>query len=602
MSSEIVDIHPPEYISFSTRDRDQFLSQLGSFSSEERAIFHRMCSAWQALIPVDRFVAQVPGDGSETLRTTVSLVSKLWKAHVAVLLTKPDGEDRMPVSIALTDERDRRYYELSLEELVDRFRADPSLPLPREAMLAEEGLDIPEEHFTNLTTAELTTLIAGDAPVQPMYRITTPSGTRIMVPGSRLRNFPGFSIQRLRYDLTNSNLAAAVSRILHSSLTELRQGTSTKDPRFWFSLTGTVLSNRAALEAQRSIPISQDFFVAAEFLNAYVDGQLTNLRRKKELETRIREDYKTVLTSISSRTDGYISREDLEQLLEGFREEYDEHYAQFRSRFLEEALKAPTRKVVGELVEMTDGYFHRQSVYRFFLDQLEQSSRAYRELYRSMLSLHIRSGSREHRDVFFSREGLVADLHDRLRADNARLFELLNSPDVIAEAVVIWAREQGPIKDVDELKRIMQRHFMTGTTQFYDLAVMLDMNLLELFDRAFRGLSPIRQIIYRLFGRHEALRARFIDEASKATLPPVASRKAVVAPRASDTTPGAARTRSARPMSGVPGSGSRAAASGSGTSAPRSRGQKKPGTTQSRQYTRRDQDKAWDEFRKRIGD
>ncbi|MFP4509164.1 MAG: hypothetical protein ACOC4I_04710 [Spirochaetota bacterium] len=602
MSSEIVEIHPPEYISFSTRDRDQFLSQLGSFTSEERAIFHRMCSAWQAVIPVDRFIAQLPGDNSETLRTTLSLVAKLWKAHVAVLLTKPDGEDRKPVSIVLTDERDRRYFELSLEEMVDRFRADPSLPLPRQAMLVEEGLDIPEEHLTNLTTAELTTLIAGDASVQPIYRITTPGGTRIMVPGSRLRNFPGFSIQRLRYDLANNNLAAAVSRILHSSLTELRQGITTKDPRFWFSLTGTILSNRASLEAQRSFPVSQDFFVAAEFLNAYVDGQLTNLRRKKELETRIREDCKTVLTSISSRTDGYISREDLEQLLEGFREEYDDDYAQFRSRFLEEALKAPPRKVVGELVEVTDGYFHRQSVYRFFLDQLEQTSAVYSGLYRSMLSLHIRSGSREHREVFFSREGLVADLHDRLRSDNPRLLEFLDSPEVIAEAIVIWAREQGPIRDVEELKRIMQRHFVPGTTEFYDLAVMLDMNLLELFDRAFRSLSPIRQILYRLFGRHEALRARFIEEASKATLPPAASRNAVATPRASGPTLKAAPARGVRPVSGQPGPGRQAAESGNTTRAVRPRAQKKPGTTHSRQYTRRDQDKAWDEFRKRIGE
>lgn len=213
-----------------------------------------------------------------------------------------------------------------------------------------------------------------------------------------------------------------------------------------------------------------------------------------------------------------------------------------------------------------------------------------------MLSAHIRSGSREHSDVFFSREGLVADLHDRLKEENARLYELLNSPEVIAEAVVIWAREQGPIKDVDELKRIMQRHFMPGTTQFYDLAVMLDLNLLELFDRSFRSLSPLRQIIYRLFGRHEALRARFIEEASKATLPPAASRRDAGASPRRETRP-VAEPRTARPRG----------------SAPRSRGTGQPGTQRPgatrtskppgpRQYTRRDQDKAWDEFRKRIGD
>ncbi len=595
-SNEIVEMQPPEYVSFSARDRDQFLSQLGSFSSEERAVFHRLCSAWQTLIPVERFISQLPGDRGDALRTTLNLVQKLWKARVAVLLTKPDGEDRTPVSIALTDERSERFYELSLEELIDRFRADPSLPLPREATLAESGLEIPDEHCENISTVELTTMIAGDLPLQAIYRITTPSGTRLMVPGSRLRGFPGFTIQRMRYDLTNSNLAAAVSRILHSSITELRQGTTTKDPRFWFSLTGTVLSNRASLEAQRSIPVSQDFFVAAEFLNAFVDGQLTHLRRKKELETRIRDDCKTVITTIAGRTDGYIARDELEQLLEGFREEYDEHFAGFRKHFFETALSAPTRKVVGTLVELAEGFFHRDSVYRFFLDQLEQTSRVFAEQYRGMLSAHIRSGSREHSDVFFSREGLVADLHDRLKEENARLHELLNSPEVIAEAVVIWAREQGPIKDVDELKRIMQRHFMPGTTQFYDLAVMLDLNLLELFDRSFRSLSPLRQIIYRLFGRHEALRARFIEEASKATLPPAASRRDAGASPRRETRP-VAEPRTARPRG----------------SAPRSRGTGQPGTQRPgatrtskppgpRQYTRRDQDKAWDEFRKRIGD
>ncbi len=419
-----------------------------------------------------------------------------------------------------------------------------------------------------------------------------------MVPGSRLRSFPGFAIQRIRYDLTNSNLAAAVSRILHSSITELKQGITNKDPRFWFSLTGTVLSNRDALEAQRSIPVSRDFFVASEFLHAYVDGQLTNLRRKKELDTRIRDDCKTVLTNIASRSDGYISRDELEQLLEGFKEEYEEQFPQFRSRFLETALTAPSRKVVGELVELTDGFFHRQSIYRFFIDELEQTARNYNETYRSMLSQHIRSGSREHRDVFFSREGLVTDVRDRLRMDNPRLFELLNSPEVVAEAIVIWAREQGPIKDVEELKRIMQRHFMPGTTQFYDLAVLFDLNMLELFDRSFRNLSPVRQIFYRLFGRHEALRSRFVEEASKATLPPKASREPLSAPKQSESVRSGRRTQAsgsaAASRTGRPASPAKSPAQ------EREKGGAKP--SPSKQYTRLDQDKAWDEFKKRIVD
>ncbi len=593
-----MDIFPPEYVSFSSRDRDQFLSQLGTFTSDERALFHRMCSAWQPLIPVERFVAQVPGDSGDVLRTSLSLIAKLWRSRVAVLLTKPEGDDRTPVSIALTDERDLRYYELSLEELLDRFRAHASLRLPLEAALQEEGLEIPEEYYTTITTVELTSLVAGDTSPPAICRITTPGGARVMVPGSRLRSFPGFAIQRIRYDLTNSNLAAAVSRILHSSITELKQGITNKDPRFWFSLTGTVLSNRDALEAQRSIPVSRDFFVASEFLHAYVDGQLTNLRRKKELDTRIRDDCKTVLTNIASRSDGYISRDELEQLLEGFKEEYEEQFPQFRSRFLETALTAPSRKVVGELVELTDGFFHRQSIYRFFIDELEQTARNYNETYRSMLSQHIRSGSREHRDVFFSREGLVTDVRDRLRMDNPRLFELLNSPEVVAEAIVIWAREQGPIKDVEELKRIMQRHFMPGTTQFYDLAVLFDLNMLELFDRSFRNLSPVRQIFYRLFGRHEALRSRFVEEASKATLPPKASREPLSAPKQSESVRSGRRTQAsgsaAASRTGRPASPAKSPAQ------EREKGGAKP--SPSKQYTRRDQDKAWDEFKKRIVD
>ena len=606
----------PDYVRLDGRRLDEFLNHRGNFTPDERGMFQKLCSSWEPVIPYQRFLRFV-GETAENQRTLDSLLTKLYQAGVGVVTTgKAEDGTLVREGIVLTSDRSARFYRCALDEYVRTLRHDPDQPLPFAGTLAEQGLQIPEAYLTDIEATDIASLLsdAGENSDR-ILRITTPSGLQLIITEDFVRRFLGLAMQKLRHLLSNSNTLAAVARLLDSSLTALQNEIEGKEPKFWFRLTETILAERDHLSAQRTVPVNQEFFAAAEILHAFVNGQITEFRRRKEAEQERIETINAVLAMISRRDAPVMAIDELKSLIESYREVFTEDFDSFRHDFFETALQPAARRRLAVLQEFDDIFIHRDRLYPFFLSEIERLNNELRHEYLEAMRSHIRSKRRY--DAFFSYARFVSDIEDTLRQREPLFFLMYESPEVMSEALLHWAKQQGVATDQAQLRKLLSRHFVPGTTRFVSIDILLDLNLEEIFETAFRSLSPLWQIIYRLFGRYEALRQRYTAEQAKRNEPEAvwkpsggsterkssgqaggtgtSERGIASVQQQKDDTPLSSLSRTGKAkkqpvLADLPRQAAKSAAGQSSRSKPKKQ----------RQYTRRESERAWEEFKRRI--
>lgn len=604
----------PDYVQLDGRKLDEFLNHRGNFTPDERAVFQKLCSSWEPFIPYRRFLRHI-GENTENQRVLDNLLTKLYHAGVGVVTTgKADDGTLVPQGIVLTSDRSQRFYKCAIEEYIRTLRHDLDRPLPFADKLAENGLRIPEGYLTDIQATDIASLLSesGDGDDR-ILRIATPSGLHLVITADFVRSFLALAMRKLRHLLGNSNTLAAVARLLDTSLTALRQKLEGKEPRFWFRLTETILGERDQLSAQRTVPVDSDFFAAAEVLHAFVNGQIIEFRRRKEAEQERTDTINSILTMISDQNSPVMAISELRSLIESYREVFPDDFDAFRHEFFETALQPSSRRKLVVLQEFDDSFIHRDRLYPLFLSEIERLHAELRRHYVEAMRNHIR-GKRRH-DAFFSYERFVSDIEETLKQHQPMFSLMYESPEIMSEALLHWAKEQGFAGDQGQLRRLLARHFVPGTTRFVSIDILLDLRLDEIFETSFGSLSPLWQIIYRLFGRYETFRERYTTEHAKRKEPDAVWKPSSRSSQAEDVEASSGShtrgKRSERPLRGsrtdgpspLPGSSSGRRqpvltdlSKRAGSAKHRDKSQKK----QQRYYTRRESERAWEEFKRRL--
>lgn len=606
----------PDYVQLEGRKLDEFLNHRGNFTLEERELFKKLCSFWETVIPYRRFLRHV-GENTENERILNSLLSKLYQAGVGVIKSgKGEDGSLVPDGIVLTSDRSARFYKYAVDEYLRTVRHDLDRPLPFVGELARIGLQVPEVYLTDIAATEIATLLSeSHEDDDRILRITTPSRLQVIITANYVRSFLGLAMRKLRHLLGNTNTLAAVARLLDTSLTALQGKLQGKEPRFWFRLTETILTEREQLATQRSVPVEDEFFAAAEVLHAFVDGQITEFKRRKRAEQERIETIQSILSMISQLDSPVMAISDLRSLIESYREVFDDDFEAFRRDFFETALQPPQRRKLAILHEFDDVFVHRDRLYPFFLSEIERLHDELRRHYIDLMRYSIRGKRRD--DAFYSYAAFVADIEEKAKHDEP-LFDLMyGSPEIMSEALLHWAKKQGFVTDQGQLRKLLGRHFIPGTTSFVSMDILLDLRLDEIFESAFRSLSPVRQFVYKIFGRYEALRERYTAEhagrnASDSIWKPTDDpARGTIADdsggmrRDKENVIPAATAGSGKNPATFPSAATRKRPSLSGTrarsgnkSSDMSKVDTKP--NKQRQYTRRESERAWEEFKRRI--
>ena len=116
---------------------------------------------------------------------------------------------------------------------------------------------------------------------------------------------------------------------------------------------------------------------------------------------------------------------------------------------------------------------------------------------------------------------------------------LNRKPGILAEGLILHAKQHKLVKDVDELKARLALYFDPDTLQPLPIDRWFNLRMADIFAEAFERLHILRRIWIRLSGKYDAMRSRFIGAGAADAI-------GVVPPRARTTPAGPGDAAGAR--------------------------------------------------------
>ncbi|MFW6329079.1 MAG: hypothetical protein ACOC28_03200 [Alkalispirochaetaceae bacterium] len=592
----------PSYIDLNDKEKEEFLSQRGSFSPDERTMFRELLASWEPMIEYQRFLKRVRETGGPTL--IQSLMGKLYKARVGLLRTQVVDGERRPVAIVLAEEESFDfYYEAVCEAYVDLTDSIVNL-LPLRSRLVERGLEIPEEHLTLLDAEALPSAMREKEKQERCIAVLASlNKEELILPSSHLRSFINIAMLKVRYYMSNTSLLEQIARYQDTSLMAIKQSLGAKEPGFWLGLSSTVVDKRKELRSSRNVSVESDFYHSCYLIRRLITAQMEEAKERKRQEKEREIDLETVAVSVKEADSPLLEQSEMVSILEQFKGKYASDFEGFQEEFYRRYVHSKGNRSLPKVVKLEDNYIHRDNVYPFFIDRFQLLSSELRRYYKELMADELRRSSGNN-PVFFSHENFENDIRSQVSNRDSFVSQVLAKPAVLAEAVILYAKQKKQVQTVDELKQRISVYFNPESMKLLDLPTIFNLPLGQIYDAAFEQLHILRRIWVRLTGKYDAVRDKFVSRQ--------VVRSTAVNPRPklnlADDTPGVVEPpRPDRPgdrarKRGEPSTTARYSSS-RGDSLQRRRGAKPGGGERKevkRPYSKKQQDSAWQNFGESI--
>ena len=495
---------PPPYIRFDKKQRDELLSQCGVTASPQREMFHQLCNTWRPLIDFDSFTGARAGVVQHPAQETENLVTKLRSARMAIFTYKRNEKgERVPKDIILCEEASPRYWFFFIQDLVQQACENPRNPFLTLAILKSREVPLPSGEIEELAINKLSKGgIEALAKTEKLLLLPL-LGENVLASSQSLSLLLGFSSAKLRFILKNTEVTAAVSRLLNLGLTDVTKRLEDKESGFWRGLTETLLTHREDLLADRRLHLDVGFFQAAELFFQYLTNQLEEAKRQKELDQERESDLRQVEQLVLQDKDVLMPPEELEshfKLL--FKDKYGEGFEALRQEFQTTYLENAQKTALAPILTLRSGLVHRNNLYRFFLKRFESLSGLLVQEYQIKMDRRVRRADKSGELDFLNRENLERSLREWSAKSDPLVGELLDKPKILAEALIHFARTSQGLSSVEDMKPLMERFFKPGVMSFKPLLDIFALDVQSLYENAFRRLSVIVQFWRRMTGAY----------------------------------------------------------------------------------------------------
>ena len=606
-SSSRPDYPTPAYISGTTRDRDQILSQIGGFSHDERRLFHLLCAMWQPEIPYARALARAEREDPRLPLALSSLMNKLQHGHIGLVLTTTQGGTTQPRALLLAAEGSALFYTKLVEEQWQQLLAEPGRQLPNRGVLAEHQSEPPQtvcrpvsiDAFSSLTVEPNSTehyvAVLELPPAQELLIAST--GAALVIPAV---------LRKLRRCLDNTNLVNLIARFNKTNLNDVKRRIDSSDASAWRAVVDALLEHRDDLE-QSSITLAEDLFDAAAVMQSYIRARIEQ-RRRQQLSDQQQAELANEIEARAQEVGGRVlTLQDLKALIQQRAQGADVEARRLRESLWKRLTEPPAGRQLPRVVTLTETALHRDHVYLVLLQRISHLADIIRKEYVREMQLLLQTSDRDHYIFFYSFENWEADIAQRVTARDPLVTELLQQPELVAEAVVRTCRTRLHISDPREIKRNLEVLFEHGGVTPRPYSHLLGLDLTAIFEVAFARLGVLKQFILRLSGRLDLMRQRFFEVSAQAGKPGRSGGRSRIEDLLDQLERGVsepadqANASAARPSVGSSG-GTRKPGDGSdprwGGMGPR--GRRKQPQTVSRRYSKKQQESAWQEFERNV--
>lgn len=576
MKNEVV--NAPEYVTADTKEREEFLSQHGNFTPGEREIFHFLCGQWQPRIPYGRISAGANLGLGNKKGEFLGLMAKLRKGRVGVLRTSTENGRRTEAYVVLASEGDIRFYSHLLDEETDRLAEEiPGMP-PIEKIIAGRGVEIPDRHVRAFSYDEVVAAVDGRmAAPRMILRLPAAAGQAILLSPISIEAYPARSRDNLRALLSDSQLLSAVAKACDSSVGKLKTVLESDHASAWAGLTKCIFDARKALETSETIAVPKALYAAAAVVHRVSVSRVSSDRERIKQEKERLQNLEVIAAEIRSGSRHVLRQSELDEVLEEYRAKYGTEFEDFRDEFYTRYTTPKERRNLAAIQPLGTLYVHRDNLYQVFLDRFQDAQADLYTYYLGLMGEFIRS--RDSREVFSSYQSFCNDIRARLPKVDEILGELFMKPFLLAEVIIYGEKKRRKVSSIDEVRTILARFFVSDQMELRDFAVIFELNMLELFETAHVQLPLLLQIWHKITGKYESLRET------------VKRRSGSRLPGFRDTEPEASRPEPIRQRDG-----GETQRRGGGVATARRRRTHTDTPQKVKYYTRKDQERAWQEF------
>lgn len=499
----------PDYVSYEPNAREEFLSQIGSFSPLERTLFQRLCDAWAPVIDRGKFISRVGGSEQE-IDALDQLMSKLRSAEFGLVTTRMVDEKREPAGIVLTGKGDLSFHMSIVEEETKRLLDSGYRVLPSISRLEQRKAIPPDHHVTDADSGVLADAYLAESPEAAILRVRLLGEYRIITSSRFVRALIAAAVRWLRMNLEERGFLEEVARVKNTGIMELKQRITKKAPDVWLDLTRSIVKERSTIAFRKNIEEDDELFQTAFLIMNFTDAQIGAARARKENDTRVDEELVALAEAVEKAPGGRMGPEDFSQLVKFAEEQLGRAAVEFTHRMTNETMTPQPRRKLPIIVSLAGVYIHRNRVRSVFEAARSIEAERLREDYTDILDAFLRGRAPEIGEIFASRGDLDQDIQDRVERHDAVLGELLVRPQLLVEAVIHDAKLRREAITADELKNALAVYFDIAGSELLPATELFDLDIVAMFDTAFGRLNVFKQIVLRLSGRHDSLRQNYL--------------------------------------------------------------------------------------------
>ncbi len=497
-----VELNPtPEYVNKDRKDREAFLSQVGNFSTEERGLFHLLCDNWEHEIGYAKFVTKINKKHPIDEKHLGTLMKKLRASACGVLLTRYVRGQRGVDKIILTDVQSHFFYYYFINNEYQKNFEEVSNDFVD--MSNFEKYEIITSTFKplNLNINLLNkNFIKNEVNRTNVYKVKLEGYKSFYSTSETLQDLLKIAVRKVKYYFKSDNFIAFIAKIMNSSISKVRTSIDHFEISNWKTLSLEILKNKKLINGKfKNISIS--FFKAVSIVSNYCNSELEQRDRAFEDEKKLKVVLKELSNKIREKEFTPFSQENFNSLFEEFKGDAPE----IKSKFYEMFVDNKTKTGLTEIVFVGQYYIHQDNLYKVFLDQISLATAELHEFFVGEYKRCLLSNSSD--ATLLSGFPFESSIMSKLQSDYPVLYDLLNRRGIFAESIIHFCKKRAHSQG--KMHNMLAMYFIEGTSELRPITRIFDLDVTELFEKAYETLPIVKRFFVLVFGQYPKYVERF---------------------------------------------------------------------------------------------
>jgi hypothetical protein len=510
----------PEYFRMESFRREEYLSQLGSFTQVQYQLFHNLCDFWEPVLDYNQFILKSSKSFLASNNQLELLMEKLKAAHIGILQYAVIEGELKASRIILTEKDDLAFYYYLGEDLLIRQIHNNPHPYLTAKAYDDEGISLPINMITPMENSMLSPGYASTNKEPVIIGINRKMKAPLLIPSGMIEEFISALVGHIRSEASSPSVMESMSRISGVKISELQASLSKRAPAFWINLCQKLLEQKEELKL-RLKGLNPLLFTSAQLLQSYFQNSLSEMKQKEVEDREKKEALKEIIQEFREKETSWTHINLLDEKLK----EKEEKWEGFREEFKNSVLVRGETKELPDLVLLNNMLMHKDFLFKYFTRAVSDIRKDFLFLYQDQMTDLLRHNRTDRHAQFFSRSNFRSDILTRVKEQELQLWELLQKPTRVAESAFHYLQDIKGLKNNSRIKDAMGLYFHSDMKNFRNIDTMFQLKLLTLFEKSYKEMSWLGRFILRLTGRYDSYISMFSDDPAENRKASKASRK-----------------------------------------------------------------------------